>query len=188
MLANYNSVSLQYLINYKVKIMAHHAENTIKVNVPAEKIWQILEDFSSVEKFATTIKSSPIIDEISSGLGAKRLCTFNDGSSLVEEIIEYQEGQGFKMVLSEYSLPLKSMFAEMKVTAIDEKSSEIYMAADFVVKAGPLGWLMGQLIMRPVMKGVFKKLMTGLAYHSVTGKAVTEKLPPNEELAKTIFV
>ena len=168
--------------------MAHHTENTIKVNVSAEEIWQVLDDFSSVEKFATTIKSSPIINDISSGLGAKRLCTFNDGSSLVEEIIEYQEGQGFKMELSEYSLPLKSMHAEMKVTAIDEKSSEIYMSAEFVVKAGPLGWLMGKLIMRPVMKGVFKKLMTGLAYHCVTGKPVAEKLPSNEELAKIILV
>jgi len=170
----------------KVKMMAHHTENTIKVNIPAEKIWQVLEDFSSVEKFALTIQSSPIINDIHTGLGAKRRCTFNDGSSLVEEIIEYQAGQGYKMALSDFSLPLKSMQAEMKVTAIDEHNSEIYMSADFVVKAGPLGWLMGQLIMRPVMKSVFKKLMTGLAYHSVTGNLITEKLPSDEVLAKII--
>jgi len=167
--------------------MAHHTEKTIKVNVPAAKIWQVLEDFSSVEKFATTIKSSPIIGDISSGLGTKRLCTFNDGSSLVEEIIEFQEGQGFKMVLSEFSLPLKSMYAEMSVKEIDANTSEIYMSSDFIVKAGPLGWLMGQFIMRPVMKGVFNKLLSGLAYHCVTGKRVGEKLPASEELAPIII-
>ena len=167
--------------------MTHHTEKTIKVNVPAAKIWQVLGDFSSVESFATTIKTSPIVNDISSGLGAKRLCTFNDGSSLVEEIIDFQEGQGFKMVLSEFSLPLKSMHSEMRVKEIDANSSEIYMSSDFVVKAGPLGWLMGYLIMRPVMKGVFKKLLSGLAYHCVTGKLVGEKLPPNEELAKIIL-
>jgi len=43
------------------------------------------------------------------------------------------------------------------------------------------------LIMRPVMKAIFKKVMTGLAYHSVTGKLISEKLPPNEELAKIII-
>ncbi len=167
--------------------MAHHTEKTIKVNVPAAKIWQVLEDFSSVERFATTIKTSPIISDISSGLGAKRLCTFNDGSSLVEEIIEFQEGQGFKMVLSEFSLPLKSMYAEMSVKEIDANTSEIYMSSDFIVKAGPLGWLMGQFIMRPVMKGVFNKLLSGLAYHCVTGKRVGEKLPASEELASIII-
>jgi len=84
-------------------------------------------------------------------------------------------------------MPLKSMQSEMKVTAIDENSSEIYMSADFVVKGGPLGWVMGQLIMRPVMKSIFKKVMTGLAYHSVTGEVISEKLPANEELAKIIL-
>lgn len=135
-----------------------------------------------------TIKSSASVNDISSGLGAKRSCTFNDGSSLVEEIIEYQVGQGYKMALSNLSMPLKSMQSEMKVTAIDENSSEIYMSADFVVKGGPLGWVMGQLVMRPVMKGIFKKVMTGLAYHSATGKIVAEKLPENEEIATIVAV
>jgi len=167
--------------------MSHHTKNSIKVNVPASKIWQVLQDFSSVEKFATTIKSSPVISEVKSGVGAKRLCTFNDGSSLVEEIIEFQEGKGFKIVLSEYSLPLKSMQAEMWVKEIDANNSEISMSADFVVKGGPLGWLMGHLIMRPVMKGVFKKLMSGLAFHCVTGELIGEKLPSNKELGKIVL-
>jgi len=166
--------------------MAHHCEKTLKVNVPADKVWQVLEDYSGIEKFAMTIKSSACVNDISSGLGAKRSCTFNDDSSLVEEIIEYQVGQGYTMDISNHSMPLKSMQSEMKVTAIDENSSEIYMSADFVVKGGPLGWVMGQLIMRPVMKSIFKKVMTGLAYHSATGELISDKLPPNEELARLI--
>ncbi len=66
----------------------------------------------------------------------------------------------------------------------DCDSSEIYMSSDFVVKGGPLDEI---LVMRPMMKGVFKKLMSGLAYHCVTGKLVGEELPPNEELAKIIL-
>lgn len=166
--------------------MAHHVDKTIRVNVPTTKIWGILGDFSSVEKFATTIKSSPIIGDKPSGIGAKRLCTFHDGTSLVEEIIEYQEGHGFKMELSEFSLPLKYMYAEMYVKEVDANTSDISMFANFVVKGGPFGWLMGSLIMRPVMKGVFKKLLGGLAYHSLTGKLVTKSAPSKEELASIL--
>ena len=167
--------------------MAHHIEQTLKVNVPATKIWQVLADFSSVENFATTIQTSPVTSDIKAGLGAKRTCTFNDGSSLVEEIIEFQDGEGFKMQLSEYSLPLKSMQAEMRVVAIDDNTSELYMSSTFVVKAGPLGWLLGALIMCPMMKGVFKKLMSGLAYHTVTGKRIDKTLPEQQELANIII-
>jgi len=167
--------------------MAHHTENSIKVNVSAEKIWQVLADYSGIENFAATIKSSPIVGGVKSGLGAKRKCTFNDGSSLVEEIIDYQEGQGYKMNLSEHSLPLKEMQAQMAVKKIDENSCEIFMAADFVVKGGPLGWLLGALVMRPVMKGVFKKVMSGLAYYSVTGNRIDEELPANEDLENIVI-
>ena len=162
--------------------MEHHTERTMRVNVPAGKIWEVLEDFSRVEKFATTIKASPIVNDKASGLGAKRLCTFHNGSSLVEEIIDYQEGQGYKMRLSEFSLPLKSMHAEMRVKEVNENTSDIYMASDFVVKGGPLGWLMGVCLMRPMMKGAFKQLLSGLAYHSVTGKPIDKKLPSQKEL------
>ena len=167
--------------------MAHHTENSVKVNLSAAQIWKILDDYASVEKFATTITSSPIIGEIEKGLGAKRRCTFKDGSSLVEEIIDYQEGQGYTMALSDYTLPLKSMQAKMSVKAIDANSCEIFMSANFVVKGGPLGWLMGNFLMRPVMKGVFKKLMTGLAYYCETGNVIGEKLPPQNELSKLIL-
>ncbi len=78
------------------------------------------------------------------------------------------------------------MCVKMRVNEIDTNSSELHMSSDFVAKAGPLGWLMGLLDMRPMMKGVFKKLMSSLAYHAVTGERVGEKSPPNEELKKII--
>ena len=166
--------------------MTHHITKSLKVNVPSEEIWKVLEDFSSVEKFATTIQSSPIKGDIKTGLGAKRLCTFKDGSSLVEEITEFHEGKGYKMALSEHSLPLKFMNSEMGVRKIDANQSELYMNCDFEVKGGPLGWLLGTLLMGPMMKSVFTKLMSGLAHYTATGEEIGEKLPSKETLSKVL--
>ena len=166
--------------------MAHHVKNIMRVNAPATKIWEVLGDFSSIERFAPTIKTSPIVDDKSSGLGAKRLCTFNDGSSLVEEIIDYQEGKSFKIEISEFSMPLKSQHAEMKVEEVDANTCDISMSVDFVVKGGPFGWVMGLIMMRPLMKMVTKNILTGLVYHSVTGKLIDSKLPSKAELALAI--
>lgn len=166
--------------------MTHHVSKSLRVNVPSEKIWEVLNDFSSVERFATTIKSSPIVGDKKSGLGAKRLCTFENDSSLVEEIIDYQEGRSIKVEISDFALPLKSMHAEMGVEKIDANSSEIFWSADFVVKWGPIGWLLGFLAMRPVMKGVFTKLLSGLAYHAATGEALGSALPSEDQLKLAI--
>lgn len=163
--------------------MAHHVENTVRLTVSAKKVWKVLSDFGGIEKFAPTIDSSPIVNGKHSGLGAKRQCVFYDGSSVVEEIVEYKEGQSITVALSEYSMPLKSATATMKVTSIDARTSDITMSMDFVVKGGPLGWIMGFFMMRPLMKGVFKKMSHGLAYHSATGKSVGNKLPSGQELS-----
>jgi len=80
-------------------------------------------------------------------------------------------------------MPLKSMQSQMRVKAIDAQTSEIFMSADFVVKGGPLGWVMGALLMRPMMKGVFTKLMTGLAYYCETGNVIEGKMPSKQALS-----
>ncbi|MGF1753538.1 SRPBCC family protein [Vibrio makurazakiensis] len=166
--------------------MPHQIEKKIQVKVPANKLWQVMSDFCSVENYALTIKASPIINDIHSGLGAKRLCTFNDGTTLVEEIVEYDEGRRMKIVLSEYSMPLKSMSVEMAVKSINDDTSELTMSSEFVVKAGPAGWVMGKLVMEPMMKGVFKKLMSGLAYYTETGERIDSKLPAGEQMNRIV--
>ncbi len=166
--------------------MKQHVERSMKVNLPAPTIWNSLEDFEGIENYSPTIKSSPIVGDQRTGLGAKRRCTFTDGSSLVEEIVEYKEGEGYRMELSEHSFPLNYMFADIYVRSVDEQTSEVTMSTDFLVKAGPLGWLMGFFLMRPIMKGAFKKVITGLAYYSETGETVTDKLPPDGTLKSLI--
>ncbi len=51
--------------------MAHHSEKSIKANIPAEKVWQVLEDYNGIDKFAMTIKSSSSANDISIGVGLK---------------------------------------------------------------------------------------------------------------------
>lgn len=163
--------------------MAQRVEVKMRVNFPAKKVWEVLGDFSSIERFSPNVKKSPILGEKSSGLGTKRKCDFYDGTSVIEEIIDYQDGKSFKVELTEFSMPLKSLYAEMKVEGVDANASDISMSMDFVVKGGPFGWLMGFFMIRPMMKGIIKKVLTGLAYNSATGKLVGEKLPSKEELS-----
>ncbi len=166
--------------------MAHRIEETLTVSIPAHKVWAVLSDYSGVEKFAPTVKSSPIVGEKTTGIGAKRRVTLHhDGSSMVEEIIEYHEGEGYKMDVSELASPLKSMQAELRVEDLNG-SSKIFMAIDFETKGGPFGWLIGKAMLTPIMKGVMKKQVKGLAFHSATGELVDEKLPENAELSVAI--
>lgn len=164
--------------------MAHHIEHTKRVRVPAEKIWAILKDFKSIERTSHAVESSPILAGPASGLGTKRRCHFYDKKSVVEEIIEYKEGSSFKIELSEFSMPLKSAIAEFTVKKVNANDCDISMSMDFVVKAGPIGWLLGATLMKPVLTNkVLKNELIGLAYHAATGKLVGTAMPSSKETA-----
>ncbi len=157
--------------------MAHHVETTYRVHATKEHVWGILRDFSSIERFSSKVKSSPLVGESREGLGTKRLCTFYDKSTVLEEIIEYQEGENLRIELSEYSMPLKSLVAHMSVKRVDDQSCDATFGMEYVVKFGPLGCLMGKILMKPMMKGVTKDVLRGLAFHAVTGQNVGDTLP-----------
>ncbi|MBM7035035.1 SRPBCC family protein [Vibrio ulleungensis] len=164
--------------------MKQHIEKAMTFNLSASAVWKILDDFGGIEHYAPTIQSSSIIGETHTGLGAQRQCRFADGSSLIETIIEYNDGEGYRMELSDYSFPLKYMYSDISVIPLSDTSCEITMSTDFLVKAGPLGWLLGHFVMRPIMKGAFEKVMSGLACYTASGEVIGDALPTDNTLER----
>ena len=162
--------------------MPHSVETILAVRASAESVWAIISDFSSVKRYSAKVESSPIVGDTTHGLGTKRKCTFYDKSTVTEEIVEYEEGRSLRIALSEYSMPLKSLHAEMKVLPIDDTSCQVSFGMEYVVKFGPIGWVMGTVMMKPLMRGVTKNVLNGLAYHVVTGNDIGTALPTADEL------
>ena len=162
--------------------MTQVLEQKMTVNVPASKVWAVLDDFGSIEKFSPTVKHSPVKGAKSSGLGAERTCHFEDGTCAVEKIVGYNQGESLTVELTEHPMPFKQFFAEMKVVPVDSNSSVISMAMKFTPKFGPLGWLMANLVMKPMMSRVLKRILKGLAYHAATGLNVGKDLPTSDKL------
>ncbi|MFW2388210.1 MAG: SRPBCC family protein [Polyangiales bacterium] len=166
--------------------MAHHVEATARVNAPAAKVWETLRDFSSIERFSSNVESSPIVGEVASGLGTKRLCTFYDKSTVLEEIVGYKEGESLDIELRQFSMPLESMRAQMKVTPVDGATSDASFSMDFVVKYGPVGSLMGALLMKPMMTRITTDILKGLAFHVTTGNTIGSEMPSAAALAAAV--
>jgi len=156
------------------------------MNVSVEKVWAVLDDYVGLAKYSNGVETTTLIGDKTTGLGAKRHCVFYNKDSVVEEITQYEENKLFTVELTELSAPLKSMIASFRIEKRSETSCEVFMTMDFGVRFGPLGIVLGILMMRPVLKGVQKKLLTGIAYHAFTGKNVGSELPSNDELAPAL--
>jgi len=166
--------------------MTRNIIEKMRVSLPASKLWAVLDDFGGIERYAPTIKRSLILTEKATGLGARRRCEFYANGSLIEEIVDYQDGQSMTLELSEHGMPVKSMVSTIRVASVDAETSEVSMSLDYVSKGSPLGWILGSFVLGPLMKGTFKKVMTGWVYHAATGTVVDDKIPQIQDLSLVI--
>lgn len=90
--------------------MTKHISETIRVNLPATKAWTVLDDFGGIERYAPTIKCSPILTEKPTGIGARRQCEFHTGGSLIEEIVDYKDGESMTLELSDHRMPQQELW------------------------------------------------------------------------------
>ena len=153
----------------------HNVKVTREMNTDATTVWKHLDDFANVYKYNPGVKSSEILGRKNTGLGARRQCNFYDGTSLKEEISQYNEGQSYTLELSDFSMPLKSATSYMEVIARGPHSSTLSITLMFQPKFGPLGWIMAKLLMKPMLTKALKGLTKGLDDHVRTGQIVGSK-------------
>ena len=68
----------------------HNVSVTRVIDVPVEEAWRTLDDFGAVYRYHPVVVESPIQNGISSGLGAERVCLFDDGGTIREAITAYE--------------------------------------------------------------------------------------------------
>ena len=144
-----------------------HFERNLTIDATPDAIWAVLERFMHIDEFAPEIDS---VDALTSGdvaLGSKRRNHFKNGTSLVEEVTSWRPGEGYTIELSDMAaMPLHEASSDIRISALGE-SSKVTWTFDYRVKYGPLGWLMGQTMMKMMMGKIIDANLKGLDRKSV---------------------
>ena len=104
---------------------------------------------------------------------------------MVEEIIEWKEGQSYTVVLSENSVPIPNATATMGVNEIDPLHSEVYLEMSYTPKWGIFGRIIDVLMLRMVMRYVFNKVLKSLQHHVETGELIGKNGKPISHISQT---
>ena len=145
-----------------------------EMNENVEAVWKVLDDYGTVYRYNPDVETSEILGEKKTGLGARRVCHFYDGSSLKETIIKYTPNRGYSFMLSDFSLPLKHATSHFQLEPLDKDKCLLSVTIEFEPKFGPLGWLMAKLLMRPMLTKALTGLTKGLDDYTTSGQLVGE--------------
>ena len=137
---------------------------TLTIDATPEAVWTVLGRFMHIDDFAPQVKSVDALTDGADGVGSKRRCHFDNGTSLVEEVTEWEANRGYRVRLSDMAaMPLHEAQAEIEVEPLDGGRSKVTWSFDYRVKYGPLGWLLGQTMMKMMMGKIIDGNLQGLA-------------------------
>ncbi len=149
-----------------------HNERTLDIAATPEDVWAVLGRYMRIHEFAPRIESVDALTEGEDGVGSKRRCNFADGTSVVEEGTEWEAKRLQRFRLSEMdAIPVKEAHATLSVEPLDSGHSRMKMSMDYRMKYGPIGWLMGQTMMKAMMGKIFEGVLQGLKDKVQSNKA-----------------
>ncbi len=154
-----------------------HFSTQIRINATTEKVWEVLADFGGIYRWNPGVRHSYSTSEINQGLLATRRCELLKGDDyLDEQILEWRDGESFKVEISETNLPFHRSVVEFSIEA-DGNGTLVTVAPDYALKYGLLGRLLNQIVVRRKFKKGMEDLLTGLKYHIETGEVVGDRVP-----------
>ena len=139
-------------------------ERTLDIDAAPDAVWAEIERFMHIDDIAPMVTSVDALTDGANGVGSKRRCHFENGTSVVEEVTDWAPGRGYRVRLSEMAaMPLHEAVAKLSVEPLSDGRSKVVWSMDYRVKYGPLGWLLGQTMMKMMMGKVLDGNLRGLA-------------------------
>ena len=139
-----------------------HSERTREIDATPEEVWAVLGRFMHIDEFHPAVASVDPLTTETEGVGAKRHCDFTDGTSVDEEVVSWEPNHMYRVRMTEFSMPLKEAFAELSVEPLGEGRARAKMAMEFQPKYGPIGWLMGQTMIKMMTRKIFDVTLRAL--------------------------
>ena len=154
--------------------MIHH-ERTLDIDASPDNVWAVISRYMHIDEFAPFVTSVDAMTDGDDGMGSIRRNHFDNGSSIVEEVIAWEPNRGYRVRMSEMApLHFHEALAELAVAHKNDGGSKVTWSMDFRVKYGPFGWLLGQTIMKRFLGKVLDANLKGLAGNVQSNQGAAE--------------
>jgi uncharacterized protein YndB with AHSA1/START domain len=149
----------------------------IRINATKEQVWAVLSDFGGIYRWNPGVRNSFSTSDIKQGTHATRRCELLTGDDYLDErVLEWVEGESFKVEIYETNLPLHKNIVAFSIEPTDG-GTIVTVTPDYALKYGPVGWLMDRIMVRQLFNGGMEDLLSGLKYYVETGEVVGERIP-----------
>ena len=144
-----------------------------ELDAPFARIWEIFDDFGETHRSHPMVERSTIVSGPARGLNAERRCDLYGGAHYARErITQYAPGRAMTISVVESSFPIKHMDVTIRAKEARAGRTAVKLDIAFTPKMGPLGVIMGPLMMKPNFAKMMNKWLSGVEDHAKTGRMI----------------
>jgi len=119
----------------------------ITINDSRDAVWTLLRDFSNVQRWAPSVKSSHALGKAELGVGAGRHCVLDGFGEIEETITQWHEGHGFVYDVTPLG-PLAKSYSRWWLTDAGDGKTQLEVELSYNLRYGWFGRALHALVMR----------------------------------------
>jgi hypothetical protein len=152
----------------------HSFTVTREIAHDADTVWSLLANFADTFVYHPIVESSLSLNGLQTGLGAERQCVMYDGNRVAERITAFDaSARRYTVEVFDHGpFPLTHMDVTIAVDDLGAAGSRVTYSGNFQPKFGPMGWVMGKLMMEAQFSKMMGSLIEGVDQHLETGRIV----------------
>ncbi|MFT4605128.1 MAG: putative membrane protein [Rhodothermales bacterium] len=124
-------------------------ENSIEIEAPMDQVWDKISRLTDIALWTRTVRAAHFHTETERGVGAGRTCDVPGFGTLVENVLEWKEGESYTLSLEGLPFFVKKAHGGWSLKEVSDNRTR---ATTFIVmKTGlwPVGALMEKFVLGP---------------------------------------
>jgi len=160
-----------------------HIEHKIEIDAPADLVWSKISNLADIQNWTKAVKESHYHTEQTSGVGAGRTCDVPGFGTLVENVLEWEEGKSFRLSLEGLPFFIKEASGGWRLEQLGPDRTRGITFIDLKTRFWPIGALMERFLLGPQFNKTIKGAQREFKAYVEGGLAEQVKAKPNRPQA-----
>jgi uncharacterized membrane protein len=126
-----------------------HIEQTIEIDAPTDLVWSKISNLADIQNWTKAVKESHFHTEKERGIGAGRTCDVPGFGTLVENVLEWDEGESFRLSLEGLPFFINNASGGWRLEPIGPGQTRATTFIDLETRFWPIGALMEKFALGP---------------------------------------
>ena len=146
---------------------------TTVADIDMDTAWRKLSDLAQSHNYVPDVTDTIIITAEKTGVGTSRRIISKKRPPMIETVVEWDEGKGFRIALLNEqggsAAPFKEAYFNYAISAEGDNKTRMTNSLEFQMKWGPAGALLAKLIAKPLQR-MQQKIVVGQRLFYETGQ------------------